>query len=107
MKEKRESVIQKIRSTLSPCIPNGARVILFGSQARGDAKADSDWDVLIVLDKSRLEASDYDNYCYPLRELGWDIKECINPVMYTLHDWQKYSFSPFYHNVNKEGITIL
>ena len=63
-------------------------------------------------DKSRtdemiLEADDYDNISYPLRELGWRLKECINPVMYTLKDWMKYSFSPFYHNVTNEGIILL
>lgn len=29
---------------------NPRRVILFGSRARGDAREDSDWDVLIVVD---------------------------------------------------------
>ena len=29
---------------------NPRRVILFGSRARGDARADSDWDVMIVVD---------------------------------------------------------
>lgn len=107
MSKKKDTIIQLIKSTLKAIVPKGTQVILFGSQARGDAKPDSDWDILIVLDKSKLETSDYDDYCYPLREIGWTLKECINPVMYTLKDWQKYSFSPFYHQVNKEGITIL
>lgn len=29
--------------------PNLERIYLFGSRARGDAKPDSDWDVLVVL----------------------------------------------------------
>jgi predicted nucleotidyltransferase len=105
--EKKQKVIQQIKNLLAPVVPHGTRVILFGSQARGDARPDSDWDVLIVIDKQRLERSDYDDYCYPLRELGWSIKECINPVMYTLKDWIKYNFTPFYHNVTEEGVAIL
>ena len=34
---------------------SGAKVILFGSQARGDAKEDSDWDILILLNKDKVE----------------------------------------------------
>ena len=107
MKKNREIVLNAIRSTLSQIAPDGTKVVLFGSRARGDARDDSDWDILIILDKTKLEADDYDNISYPLRELGWKLKECINPVMYTLKDWMKYSFSPFYHNVTNEGIILL
>ena len=107
MKKNREIVLNAIRSTLSHIAPAGTKVVLFGSRARGDARDDSDWDILIILDKTKLEADDYDNISYPLRELGWKLKECINPVMYTLKDWMKYSFSPFYHNVTNEGIILL
>lgn len=107
MKKNKEIVLNAIRSTLRQIAPVGTKVVLFGSRARGDARDDSDWDILIILDKTKLEADDYDNISYPLRELGWKLKECINPVMYTLKDWMKYSFSPFYHNVTNEGIILL
>lgn len=99
--------MQSIKDTLRQIVPEGTKVVLFGSQARGDAREDSDWDILILLDKNKLETQDYDNISYPLRELGWNLKACINPVMYTLKDWMKYSFSPFYHNVKNEGIILL
>lgn len=107
MKRDKKIILQSIRNTLRQIAPAGTKVILFGSQARGDAREGSDWDILIILDKAKLEADDYDNISYPLRELGWQLKECINPVMYTLKDWMKYSFSPFYHNIKKEGIVLL
>lgn len=106
MKDK-NIILHTIRETLRRTLPVGAKAILFGSQARGEAQDDSDWDILILLDKPKIEAIDYDNISYPLRELGWDIRECINPVMYTLKDWMKYSFSPFYHNVKNEGIDLI
>ena len=40
------------------------------SQARGDARRNSDWDILIVLDKDRLLLDDYDTVTYPLTKLG-------------------------------------
>lgn len=107
MNQDKHIILQSIKETLKQTLPSGAKAILFGSQARGDAREGSDWDILILLDKHRIESSDYDMISYPLCELGWNIKECINPVMYTLKDWMKYSFSPFYHNVKDEGIELI
>jgi predicted nucleotidyltransferase len=70
--EKKQKVIQQIKNLLAPVVPHGTRVILFGSQARGDARPDSDWDVLIVIDKQRLERSDYDEF-YNRSSLGISI----------------------------------
>lgn len=63
---KREEILQSIKDTVHQVMPAGTRVILFGSQARGDAREDSDWDLLILLDKEKLENSDHDEYSYPL-----------------------------------------
>ena len=46
-------------------MPKDAKVILFGSRARRDAKADSDWDILVLLNKDKIDEQDHDNYTYP------------------------------------------
>ncbi len=84
-------------------LPSDAKIILFGSQARGDAHADSDWDVLLLLNKERIEWSDYDNYAYPFRDFGWSVNESINPILYTFRGWAEASHTPFYKNVMNEG----
>ena len=63
-------ILNAIRDKASQILPKGAIVILFGSRARGDAREDSDWDVLILLDKELITSQDIDDYSYPLRELG-------------------------------------
>ncbi len=68
MKSTREELLKSIKSVLLSAVPNG-KVILFGSRARGDARKDSDWDLLIILDKPKIEASDFDRISYPLYEL--------------------------------------
>ena len=70
------------------------------------AREDSDWDILIILDKEKLITADYDNITYPLTELGWELGEEINPVMYTTQEWEKYKNTPFVRNVEKEGVRI-
>ena len=80
--------------------------MLFGSQARGEAHSESDWDILIILNKDKLLPGDYDNVTYPLTELGWDLGERINPIMYTAKEWEDSRITPFYQNVNKDAIVL-
>jgi predicted nucleotidyltransferase len=105
MKSSREELLKSIKNLLISVVPNG-KIILFGSQARGDARKDSDWDLLILLDKNRIDDSDFDRISYPLYELGWKEGEQFSPKLYTTKDWMKRSFTPFYKNIEKEGIVL-
>lgn len=91
---RRKTVADGITKILKDAAPNTGRAILFGSRARGDARADSDWDVLILLDKPRITDADMDRISYPIRVLGWNINEMINPIMYTTREWDSKRFTP-------------
>lgn len=101
-----DSTLNDIRRCLAQNMPPYGKAILFGSQARGTAREDSDWDILVILDKDKLLPSDYDSVTYPLTELGWELVKEINPVMYSAQEWDKYKISPFYKNIEQEGITL-
>jgi len=105
MKKTREEILQSIKVLLNTIVPEG-KVILFGSRARGNAREDSDWDLLILLDKNKIEPSDFDRISYPLYELGWQEGEQFSPKLYTVKEWMKRSFTMFYKNVEKEGIVL-
>lgn len=102
----KEYIVDSIKATAKEVMPANAKVILFGSQARGDAHEDSDWDLLILLDKTRIKNEDFDDVAYPFVELGWQINAQINPLLYTYHDWQKRHFTLFYKNVNQDGVLL-
>lgn len=101
-----DRVARGVKAILAEVAPANGRALLFGSRARGDAKSDSDWDLLVLLDKERITAADMDEVAYPIRQLGWDLGEMVNPIMYTTREWHGKSGTPFYKNVMAEGIAL-
>ena len=81
-----------------------AKVMLFGSRARGDARPDSDWDVMVLLD-DKSEAKRWD-LSSSLFELGWEIDQMVHPIVYTKSEWQKRHFLPFYYNVMHDRVDM-
>ena len=65
------------------------------------------WDILIILDKEKLEPEDYDKVSFPLTMLEWDLGARINPIMYTMKEWAASCITPFYKNVEQEGIKLV
>lgn len=106
MEKEQNPTLAAIRNCLAMHMPPDGKAILFGSQARGTAREDSDWDVLVILNKDQLVPADYDSVTYPLTMLGWDLGKEINPVMYSAKEWQKYKITPFYKNIEKEGVRL-
>lgn len=98
--------IQQMSATARHIMPVGGEAWLFGSRARGTARQDSDWDILILIDKDRITLEDYGKYAYPFQELGWDIDAMVSPIVYTKRDWERSSFTPFYKNVMQDRIKL-
>ena len=102
----KSKVIDRIRRVAQKTLPPNSSLLLYGSRARGDSHDDSDWDILILLDKQELEARDY-AVAYPFRELGWEIGEEVNPSLYTKKQWTSWSYLPYYKNVERDKIVIV
>ena len=102
-----QQIFKEIQALKRQILPN-ERVVLFGSQARGDTHEDSDWDLLVVLKKEgRHNWDDFDKYAFPFEEMGWDYGVAINSLLYTQEEWDKRRITPFYKNVENEGVEII
>lgn len=88
-------------------LPVGASLWLYGSQARGEATPDSDWDLLVLLDKDKREVADFERYCAPLCGYGFDHNEFVVPQIYTRKEWNSMSFMPFYKNVEQDKVILI
>ena len=100
-----DEILELIRNTIREVEPE-AQIILYGSRARGDAREDSDWDVLTIIDKPRLTLKERSNIQYPIWDKGLAIGQEINVFPYTRRQWEQAPPSLFKYNVMKEGIAL-
>ncbi len=103
---KQHKIFQKIADFTRSKYPH-AEVYLFGSQARGDARNLSDWDLLILLNKKHVSFEEEKQIMDDFYELELETGEVISPLIYSKADWElKHKMTPLYKNISKEGRKI-
>jgi putative toxin-antitoxin system, toxin component len=85
-----------------------AKTILYGSQARNEARSDSDIDLLILLDGEKMTLKDEESITLPLYELELKTGVSISPIETLKKLWESRPFTPppFYINVTNEGVVL-
>ena len=84
----------------------GAEIILYGSRARGEEHADSDWDVLVLTDYG-VDINIERKFRNKLYDLELETGEPFSVFVYSKKDRNtKQNSTPFYHNVTHEGLRI-
>lgn len=101
-----EYIIDSIKKVARETLPPKSSMLLFESRARHEEKTNSDRNILILLDKPQLTSEDY-IFAYPFRVLGWDMNEKINPQVYSTREWEDFSYTPFYMNVEQDKLVLI
>ena len=100
-------VLTRYRDALLARFPDQLqRLILFGSQARGDATAESDIDVLVVVnwEEERLTGG---FYAAPFSDPRWQaIVDTASDISLEFRERRFHEWSPLVTRVKEEGIEI-
>jgi uncharacterized protein len=102
----KEQILQKIKRVVDKNAPD-SEVYLYGSQARGNAKKLSDWDLLILLNTPNVTFDFETRFMDEFYELELETGEIFSPLIYSKNDWKsKYSIAPLYQSIQREGIRL-
>lgn len=88
--------------------PHLAKVIVYGSYARGDYEDNSDVDVMILVDLPESEIKKMENDVYDIAfEIEMNTGIDISPILKSEAHYEYWAdVLPFYRNVRKEGVVI-
>ena len=105
-REAQDDVLVRSKAAIDGVEPS-ARVIVYGSRARGDAREESDYDLLVLVDgEATLDREE--RVRDQLYELELETGAVLTVVMETASRWRSklYQAMPFVRNVEREGAVL-
>jgi uncharacterized protein len=99
-------LLERIKRAVESIEPS-ARIFLYGSRARGEARPDSDWDLLVLVEgdvtpdrTSRIRRQLY--------EIEWETGEVLCAIVRDREQWRTplARITPFWQSVNREAILL-
>ena len=102
----RKELVKRLKYMIKSVAPN-SQTILYGSEARGEAKQNSDIDILILVDKDTVSPMEEDVITAPIYDLEIETGTIISPIVMASKAWEAAKRKTvFYYNVMKDGVLL-
>ena len=101
-----KALLQRIKEIVYAIEPS-AQIFLYGSRARNDARPDSDWDILILVD-GVVNPFRRDRLRHQIYEIEWETGEVICSIIRSRQEWNtpRVQQTPFSISIEKEAILL-
>jgi len=106
MTEQAINILAEIKKTVVSFDP-GAQIYLFGSRARDNFRPDSDWDILILLNKQHVNYQERKKIRNKLYQIELSAGQPISAFVYSTGEWMNNQHdTPLFESVRSEGIQL-
>ena len=106
MNKREKHILQLITRRIKE-LDSHAEVILYGSHARGEAGMDSDWDILVLLDRDDVSLKTEQQFRHHLFDIELEIGEPISIFVRSKSLWEsKFRITPLYKSIKDEGVKV-
>jgi len=99
-------LLLRVKQVVQSLLPD-AKVILYGSRARGDAVSESDWDFLILTDQ-QVSFDLEQQLWHRLYDVEIEIGEVVSAFIKNRDEWETPSAlaSPYHQSIDQEGMAV-
>jgi predicted nucleotidyltransferase len=97
-------LLHEVKQIVQKFLP-AAEVVLYGSVARGTQDAESDYDILVLTDKS-LTTKEEDVVEEALYDLQLAKGVLICTIFYEKEFWRKHPNMPFHRKVDQDAVAL-
>ena len=99
-------LLAKIKKLVLAVEPR-AKIILYGSVARGDDRRNSDIDLLILVEKNKISFKEEKEITYPLYDLAIETGKLISLLVFPKKIWEtQHKATPFYQEIKADGVEL-
>jgi len=105
LKTETDSVLNAIKQRLHEVLGDKVRqIILFGSRSRGDAEEDSDYDILLLVEKrTRALEDQVDDVAYEMLDRYGAV---VTIFVFEIETFERETHEPLFRNIRREGIVL-
>ena len=100
------NILQLIKTWVAIVDPT-AQITIFGSHSRGEATPESDWDILVLLNRPEDFREYEDKIRHQLFLLELEVEEPFSVLIYQVNNWhEKLAASFIYRSIKRDGIIL-